>query len=239
MKPVLFLKNITLEGPGLMEKFLSERNIPFEILDLYTGEPVPGDCRAYSCVVCLGGPMNIYEEEQFLFLRYEKAFLLSCIEQKIPILGLCLGAQLLADVLGAKVYKNSVSEIGCLGITLTEEAQNSRLFSNIPTELTVFQWHGDTFDIPEGSIRLAESKDCRNQAFGWNDIAFGLQFHIEVDLKSAQKWAQAYLPDISADDKIKANQIIESSENDWPENLEKHAFQLFENFFIEIVSIKK
>src|SRR5262249_47695751 len=133
-------------------------------------------------VVVLGGPMNIYEEDKFPWLIAEKKFIRQAIEEKLAVLGLCLGSQLIADVLGAKIYPNDEKEIGWFPVEVTEAALKHRLFSHWPNFFTPFHWHGDTFDLPEGAIHLARSQACRNQAFLYQDRVVGLQFHLEINL---------------------------------------------------------
>ena len=233
MKKVLFVKNITLEGPGLLGMFLKERNIPFEIVDLYAGNALPG-CADYGAVVILGGPMNVYEESRFSFLRKEKEFINECLRNNIPLLGICLGAQLLACCLEANVIKNELPEIGTMSVNLTEAGKKDRLFSEIDSPLQIFQWHGDTFEIPKASIHLAESDLCRNQAFTFNNIAYGVQFHIEVTLEEAKNWARTYLPDLSGDERKSAVDLLEMPDRCWPEVMEKVSNQFCDNFFLKI-----
>lgn len=233
MKPVLFLKNISLEGPETMELFLQKRNIPYEIRDIYAEVPVPRDPREFSAVVPLGGPMNVEEEERYPFLRDEKRFLAKCVEEDIPILGICLGSQLLATVLGARVWKNAWSEIGRMTVELTPAGRRSPLFAGIEPFIPVFQWHGDTFDIPANASHLAWSPRCRNQAFSYKNRFFGLQFHIEVTSSTARKWVEAYAPALESGEKSAAFQILAETERPWPEAMSRTADRLYENFFVE------
>jgi GMP synthase-like glutamine amidotransferase len=128
----------------------------------------------------MGGPMNIYEEEFYPWLAQEKAFIKESIESNKIVIGLCLGSQLIADVIGGKVIQNKYKEIGWFPITLTEVARTIAQFSFFPEHPIVFQWHGDTFtDLPEEAVLLATNEACKNQAFVYRGKVFGLQFHLE------------------------------------------------------------
>jgi GMP synthase-like glutamine amidotransferase len=128
--------------------------------------------------------MNVYQYHDHPRLRKEKAFLERAVAAGIPTLGVCLGAQLLADVLGAKVVQNPHVEIGWFPVRLTAETRDSQLFHAMPAEFTAFHWHGDTFDTPPGARRLAESDACLNQAFEYAGCVVGLQFHLEYTADS-------------------------------------------------------
>ena len=150
---------------------------------LYQDEPLP-DAAEIGLLAVMGGPMNVYQHRDHPWLRKEKAFLERAVTAGVPILGVCLGAQLLADVLGARVTQNSQIEIGWFPVRLTPEARDSRLFQAMPAEFTAFHWHGDTFDIPPGARRIAESEACSNQAFEYAGRVVGLQFHLEYTADS-------------------------------------------------------
>jgi GMP synthase-like glutamine amidotransferase len=138
-------------------------------------------------LVVMGGPMNIYEEDRYPWLTREKAFIADAISRKKIVLGICLGAQLIADVLGGPVSGNQFKEIGWLPVRLSPAAFSSPLFHNLPTEFTAFHWHGDTFQIPRDALAMASSSGCANQAFTYTDKVVGLQFHLESTSASVKK----------------------------------------------------
>lgn len=144
------------------------------------------DTADFDWLIVLGGPMNIYEEKKYPWFVREKKFIEKAIKDGKTILGICLGAQLLADVLGAKVSRNREKEIGWHPVTLTEEGKRSPVFGVLPREFTPFHWHGDTFEIPNGAIRTAQSQGCLNQAFEYEGRVIGLQFHLESTMKSIE-----------------------------------------------------
>ena len=171
------------EGLGGIENWLVERGHTLTESKLYLGDSLPS-VDSFDWLIVMGGAMNIYEEEAYPWLVSEKALIRDALNQNKKVLGICLGAQLLADALGAKVLKNKVKEIGWYPINLTPEAESLLAVPSTPTELagdlTVFHWHGDTFELPQGAIPLATSVGCRNQAFIYGTNAVGLQFHLEM-----------------------------------------------------------
>lgn len=151
---------------------------------LFKGRDLP-DPSDFDLLVILGGPMNIYEEDKYPWLADEKRLIARSLAANKVVLGLCLGAQLTADVLGGKVARNQYKEIGWHKILLTPEAPWSRAFRGFPDNFTAFEWHGDTFELPPGAVRLGVSKACANQAFELGQ-AIGLQFHLEYSAESIQ-----------------------------------------------------
>ncbi len=145
---------------------------------IYTYEKLPKP-EDYDWLIIMGGPMNIYEEKRYPWFVNEKKFIAKAIESEKIVLGICLGGQLIADVLGGKVHINACREIGWYPVFLTKEAKESRIFSRLPDKFTTYFWHEDTFEIPEGCKRMAESEGCRNQAFEYNGKVIGMQFHLE------------------------------------------------------------
>jgi len=192
MKKVLFFKHIKIEGPGLIGEILESRGIPFEVVNVYEGAAFPDNLENLGALFFLGGPMNVYEEDSYPFLVRENVFIQRCIKAGIPMFGICLGAQLIAKALGARVRKGREKELGWGTILLTNEGSNDPLFANMGKSVPVFQWHGDTFDIPEGAVHLAASDKCENQAFRYGKLVYGFQFHCEVSQGMGLEWTKAY-----------------------------------------------
>lgn len=148
----------------------------------FNNEELPG-INDIDWLIIMGGSMNIYEEEKYPWLAQEKKFIAEAISNKKIVLGVCLGSQLIADVLGGKVSRNKHKEIGWFPVTLTREARNSRIFGSFPPLFTTFHCHGDTFEVPHGAVRIAYSEGCANQAFEYGKT-IGIQFHLEYSEES-------------------------------------------------------
>jgi GMP synthase (glutamine-hydrolysing) len=187
----LIIKHVDIEGPGLIDDCLRREKIPYLILDLNTGFSLP-KLDHLTHIIILGGPMNVYEEDRYPFLRDEDLFIKEAIQRGKSILGICLGAQLIAKALGAKVFKAPVKEIGWYPVSLTRIGSLDPLFSNLPKLFPVFQWHEDTFNIPNGAILIATSTSVLHQAFRYGENVYGLQFHLEVTKEMILKWMETY-----------------------------------------------
>jgi len=205
---ILIIKHVENEGPVTIGEYLKKNKIESETVELWRGEELPSDLSGISSVVCLGGPMNVYEEEKHPFLKKEDAFIKEVLKRSIPYFGVCLGAQLLAKAAGARVYKAAEEEVGWSKIKLTDKGRQDKIFSGLDTDvLDVFQWHGDTFNVPKGGVLLAEGDKVKNQAFRIGN-AYGFQFHVEVNEEKLAEWFAkdprreefvAYLGNIKAD----------------------------------------
>lgn len=156
--------------------------------------------------------MGIYDNQLYPWLNEEKSFIRSAIEAGKTVIGICLGSQLIADVLGAKVYANHQKEIGWFNLELTEDGRNEALLAGYEDNFQVFHWHGDTFDLPKGSKRLFQSETTANQAFLYNKKVLGLQFHFEVTLNSLQDMVKHGASELIENDTIQtAEKILSQS----------------------------
>lgn len=181
-----FIQHEPLEGPAGILDWAVSKGASTGFTHIYRGDSFP-DHDSFDWLVVMGGSMGAYEEDKFPWLKTEKTFLELTLKNHKTILGICLGAQILANVLGAQVKKNSFKEIGWFPVTLTQAGLDSPFFKGIPSTFQAFHWHGDTFDIPESGQCLASSEACPNQAFtAQNNRAIGLQFHLETTWTSAQ-----------------------------------------------------
>ena len=185
---VLVLQHIACEPPGVYEDVLVERGAVIERIELDEGEPLP-DWERFDAIVAMGGPMSVNDEEELPWLAAEKRTIGDAVRAGTPFWGACLGVQLLAAGLGARVYAGAEPEVGVMPVTLTEDALEDPVFAGLPRELVSLQWHGDTFDLPDGAVRLATSPAYPNQAFRFGDAAYGVQFHLEVSAAMARDWA--------------------------------------------------
>lgn len=170
------LEHDSLEGPGLVADWARERGHTFTRTALYAGGELPA-LGAFDLLVIMGGPMNIQQHRDFPWLVAEKRFIAAAIEARKPVLGICLGGQLLADALGGKVFQNAEKEIGWHPVRILDRTPP---FAHFPETLTPMHWHGDTFTLPAGARRVAESEATANQAFVFGDRIVGLQFHPEI-----------------------------------------------------------
>jgi len=188
---VLIVKNVASEGPGTIEDHLRRKRITHSVIELKAGESAPR-LDAFTHLVILGGPMAVYEMRQFPHLAVEAGLIQAAIGANKHVMGVCLGAQMLAHVLGARVYPGPEKEIGWHEVSLSGEGMADPLISAFAhpnrNAAQVFQLHGDTFDLPEGGVRLASSVLYRNQAFRYGDRVYGLQFHIEVTPAIVRDW---------------------------------------------------
>ncbi|OHB86731.1 MAG: hypothetical protein A3D13_01160 [Planctomycetes bacterium RIFCSPHIGHO2_02_FULL_40_12] len=228
---VIIIKHIDIEGPGTIGDFLDGSGIPYHVIDIFNGEPLPDSLSDTSAVIVLGGPMNVYEEDKYPFLKQEDEFLKEVIEKGLPTLGFCLGAQLIAKAKGAIVKKAPQKEIGWFQISLNKNGSSDPLFQEFPVEVDVFQWHGDTFDIPDGAVKLAESELCPNQAFRIGNNIYGLQFHVEVTDEMIYQWMDAYKNEVNSLKGIVDPDRIISETKAKSENYKAQAKQFCSNFF--------
>jgi GMP synthase-like glutamine amidotransferase len=182
----LVIMHVENEGPGLFGELLRAAGAEVLVVRLHQGELLP-EPAGLDAVFSMGGPMNVYEEQQHPFLRDETAFLQAAAARDLPVLGVCLGAQMIAKAAGAAVTKNPVEEIGWSAVELTDAGLADPLFRGLPSMLPVFQWHGDTFAIPAGGMLLATGVVCHNQAFRVGR-SYGLQFHLEADRALLEQW---------------------------------------------------
>lgn len=192
--PVLICKNVSNEGAGTIEDFLIKAGIPFQVTDLSKGELLP-DAEGFDTLLMMGGPMSVNDD--LPYLRKEEALVREFAAAGKKILGVCLGAQLMAKALGARVYPGEEKEIGWYDIELSDAGLHDPLMrklaehpysGDIEKSFKVFHWHGETFDIPEGAVRLASSALFPNQAFKYGTGSYAFQFHIEVRKEMVYDW---------------------------------------------------
>ena len=181
------LQHVAWEGPGLIASVARDRGLAVEIHRLDLTPAIPGS-EDLDGLVVMGGPMGAYETEKYPFLEQECALISEMTRNRRPVLGVCLGAQLLAKSLGARVFPGLASEIGFGSVFLSPEARDDSVFAALGTEIPVFHWHGDSFDLPTGAILLASSSMYPHQAFRFGQCAYALQFHLEVDLETWCAW---------------------------------------------------
>lgn len=181
------LQHTPSEDLGTIEHALRGHGIGFEYIETYAGKIVPHEMAGKAGLIIMGGPMGVYEEAQFPFLRDEMRLIESALSADFPVLGVCLGSQLLAAALGAKVRKGKRKELGWHAVSLTESAAHDPLFAGLEPEIWPFHWHGDIFALPPQTVSLASSELTPCQAFRFGKSAYGILFHLEVTPEQISK----------------------------------------------------
>ncbi|MGH8530457.1 MAG: type 1 glutamine amidotransferase [Nevskiales bacterium] len=184
---VHWLQHAEHEGLGSIEPWLMTRGHVITRTSFPRGESLPGPDE-FDWLIVMGGPMNIYEEARYPWLKDEKRLIKAAIDAGKRVLGICLGSQLIADQLGGRVTRNTHTEIGWFPVRREAGAAQSALVADWPAELEVFHWHGDTFALPPGALHLASSAGCRNQGFQHGARVLGLQFHLEITPADITEW---------------------------------------------------
>ncbi len=206
MKKVLAIRHVKIEHAGLLGKALSDMGYQIDYVDTSEGQLLKEPLENYSLVLVLGGYMGAYEENKYPFLSYEFKIMENALKENIPLIGICLGAQMLAKVLGSKVYKGHKKEIGVFDV---KKVNNHPYFDHFPDSFKVFQWHNDTFELPKGATRIFSSDEYQNQGFVYNK-AVGLQFHIEVDENMVKEWLIDYAGELQ-EENLDASAILKDS----------------------------
>ena len=205
------------EDLGYIKNWIEAKGHTLTYTRFFENHQVPS-ISEYDGLIILGGPMGVNDEDQYPWLTQEKKAIKEAIQNHKRVLGVCLGSQLIASVLGSRVYKNPEPEIGWFDVTLTSEGEKEPLLQNFPTTFKVFQWHGDTFDLPAGARHLAFSEVCQHQAFLYGRNVAGLQFHFEVTNDSLAQMLEGAEVELtkapfiqSKDDILKNSHYIQST----------------------------
>jgi GMP synthase (glutamine-hydrolysing) len=175
------------EGTGLLESILWQRGWEVKEAKLWKGESIPNP-KSFHLLILMGGPMSVNDEDVYSFLIGEKQFVHNWLTEGNPTLGICLGAQLIADCLSARVYKGEKEELGWYELMVTKEGVGDPFIQQFPRRFPVFQWHGETFDLPRGAVLLATAQDYPHQAFRFGDLTYAFQFHLEVTEAMLRTW---------------------------------------------------
>jgi GMP synthase-like glutamine amidotransferase len=195
MKPVAIFRHAPTEGPGYFATFLHSKNIPLELIKVDEGAPVPSDPDAYSGLVFMGGPMSVNDD--LLWIAPVLALIHAAVQQEVPVLGHCLGGQLIAKALGGVVTRNPVKEIGWGEVSVVDNPIAHDWCNAIPNKFSGFHWHGETFSIPQGATRILESAYCPNQAYALGKH-LGMQCHVEMTREMIETWCAVGQAEIAA-----------------------------------------
>jgi GMP synthase-like glutamine amidotransferase len=189
------IQHVPFEGLGRIETFARVNGFSVSTTRIYENDPFPGP-ESFDWLVVMGGPMSVYEENAFPWITEEKKCIDRAIAAHKKVIGICLGAQLIASVLGARVYPNHHKEIGWFPVSVKPRARDQKILRDIPDRFLAFHWHGDRFDIPWGAVHFAGSEACENQGFFVGDHVLGLQFHCESTRKSVELLVEQCANDI-------------------------------------------
>ncbi len=193
-----YIQHIHFEGPGAIEDWCQARGHQISGTRIFKNEPLPA-LGEFDFLVIMGGPMGVADIDEYPWLREEKRFLKEVTGHGKPVLGICLGAQLLSECLGGEVRKNPEKELGWHPVSLTPLGWNSPIFGGLPGTFPALHWHGDTFSIPPGAHHIASSEGCHNQAFALDNRIVGLQFHLEVTTEGLQGLIEASQGELEQD----------------------------------------
>jgi len=197
MKPVAIFRHVGHEGPAYLGEFLAAHTIPWKLIAVDRGEAIPTAPDTYSGLVFMGGPMSVNDDLPWIPRSLE--LIRQAVAANIPVLGHCLGGQLIAKALGGVITRNPIKEIGwgMARVTATPEA---RAWFGETTEFPAFHWHGETFSLPDGAVRILETAHCANQAFVLNDRHLALQCHVEMTEAMIREWCAVGRDEIAAAD---------------------------------------
>ena len=228
MKNVLFIQHGDVDKPGLVAEVLADLGIPLRVVHPYAGEALPEDASQFDGLVLGGGGQSAYEVERFPYLESECALIRSALVFQKPILGLCLGGQLIAKALGAEVRRAESKEIGFFPVTRAADAASDPLAVILPPVFGAAHWHGDVFEIPSGGVRLASTALTPNQMFRYGGSCYGFQFHLEMTpaLFEELVWDS---PDYLIDSGIDPQDLIRQAREVLP-GLEKYARAAFKKW---------
>lgn len=202
-----YLQHVPFEGLGYIGEWAGEKGCTVTRTKLFEGENLP-DEAGFDCLVVMGGPMGVDDVSKYAWLKTEKRFIEQTIQTGKQVLGICLGAQLIAQVLGARVFGNNEKEIGWYPVTAAETAGQSQMGWVFPQMFHAFHWHGDTFDLPDGAVHLAQSEACRHQAFSYGGNVLALQFHLESTRESINLLVENCGDELVPGDYIQSEEII-------------------------------
>lgn len=194
MSHITCFQHIDCEGPGSLLDILKAKEIRVEVLKPFQGDPIPAHLG--DGLLVLGGPMGVYEEKQYPWMTAELDAIRKCLDSSLPVLGICLGSQMLAHAAGGRVYKGSSQEVGWFPVTMTEQGHLDPLLLGLPRELNAFHWHGDTFTLPPQATLLAGSAAYPHQIFRVGTNAYGFQCHLEVTEDMVKSWMREYAKEL-------------------------------------------
>jgi GMP synthase (glutamine-hydrolysing) len=207
---VTLLQHIHCETPGIISDCLQSAGIDMRFVRTFERNPIPSNLDTQAGLIVMGGPMSVYDHDQFPFLLEEQRLIEEALKDDKPVLGVCLGSQLLAATLGAEVKSGAQKEIGWHRVTLTEYAATDALWKELPARFTAYHWHGDVYDLPQGAVSLASSELTPCQGFRYGANAYGFLFHMEVTEKIIKNMVAEFQDELE-EQRITAGSIIQKT----------------------------
>ncbi len=221
-----YFQHVPYEGLGNIEGWIKSQKHELSATRFYKTDPLP-QLAEIDLLIIMGGPMGAYDDQKYPWLTAEKQFIRESINTGKKVLGICLGAQLIAMVLGAAVYPHIHKEIGWFPLKLTGEGMESKVFNGFPNEFLAFHWHADTFSFPSGAERLAETAACRNQAFSYGDRVIGLQFHLDAKRENIEQWIQNGAAELVKEQYVQASEQMVPPEDEF-EKIQKYMYKILD-----------
>lgn len=221
-----YIQHVDYEDLGCINDWVNKRKYKISSTKIFEKETFP-DIETFDLLIILGGPMSV--NDKLKWIKKEKLFIKKAIENNKKVLGICLGSQFIASVLGEKVFQNSKKEIGWFPIQISKNEEFENPIEKLDNRITVFHWHGETFNLPRRTFHLAKSSICQNQAFMYNRNVIALQFHLELTEKSLEKMITFGKKELINDEFIQSIENMRSFKNNIIE-CNKRMFLLLEYF---------
>jgi GMP synthase-like glutamine amidotransferase len=193
LKPIVIFRHLECEGPGYLEQVLRQHQLPFDMVCIDRNDPIPQNIEHCSALIFMGGPMSVNDD--LPWIAQELSLIRQAVAADLPVLGHCLGGQLISKALGGSIGANPVKEIGWLPVSKINNDAASDWLAELPEEFTAFHWHGETFSIPEGATPILQSRDCANQGFVTGNT-LALQCHVEMTKEMVQEWTKLHAHEI-------------------------------------------
>jgi GMP synthase (glutamine-hydrolysing) len=209
---VLAIQHVCCETPGKIGEALRAQGVSTKIVRIFEGNQVPDEMGETAGLIVMGGPMGVYEQDRYPFLRQEARLIEQALKDEKPVLGICLGSQLLASALGARVKPGKQKEIGWHPVRLTRSAEADRLWNGITSPFIAYHWHGDIFDLPRGAVSLASSVLTQCQAFRYSKNAYGFLFHMEVTERIMKDMVRTFADELRSEGLDRAEMLRGANE---------------------------
>ncbi len=224
-----WLQHVPFEDLGCIAPILIGQGHSLSATPWYVDTPAVPAPDAFDALIVMGGPMGVADEAQYPWLSGEKRLIRAALDAGKPVLGICLGAQLIAHVLGAPVTRNPEPEIGWFDVERTDAGRGHPLLAGIPERMRVFHWHGDTFDLPDGAVHLASTPVCAHQAFSLGPRVLALQFHLEATAGDLETWFVGHTAEIAATPGLSVSQLRADTDRCAPE-IAFHGAKIFRDW---------